>query len=82
MLRACLLWSIKGLMGGHMNVIKACVKNISDEFNYKASCCLFVIHILMGVPGGYCFAAERVDIQAMTQYANDNLLKILNSIPG
>jgi hypothetical protein len=64
-----------------MNVMRACGREISGKLYFKASCCLLIVQLLVVIPGGYSFAAEKADIQAMTQYANDNLMKILNSIP-
>lgn len=42
---------------------------------------LFFALFLVATTSGYCFADEDADLQAMAQYANSNLLEILNGIP-
>jgi hypothetical protein len=64
-----------------MNVLNEREVNVSGKAGFKASCCLFLVLLLVVIPGGYSFAAGEGDFQAMTQYANDNLLEILNNIP-
>jgi hypothetical protein len=67
--------------GGHMNVMKVREMNVSGRAGFKISYCLFLVLFISAIPGGYSFAAGNDDLSAMTEYANNNLLDILNDIP-
>jgi hypothetical protein len=65
-----------------MKMTKGQEKKISSIACLKASYGLSLILFAAATLNGYCIAAEEVDLQAMTQYANTNLTDILNNIPN
>jgi hypothetical protein len=67
--------------GAHMNAMNKRDMNASGRTGLKASYILFFILIFTAIPCGYSFAAEEGELQAMAQFANNNLLQILNNIP-
>jgi hypothetical protein len=80
--RGGLLKDLNLFTGGHMNVMKAREMNVSGRAGFKASYYLALVLLLVAIPGGYSFAAGEGGLQTMMQYANDNLLEILNNIPA
>jgi hypothetical protein len=79
--RGVLLRDLNLFTGGHMNVMKVREMNVSDRAGFKATYCLALVLLLAAIPGGYSFAAGEGGLQAMLQYASDNLLGILQNIP-
>jgi hypothetical protein len=64
-----------------MNVMKVREMSVSGRRVFKTSYCLFLVLLWAVIPGRYGFAAGNDDLPAMTEYANNNLLEILNDIP-
>jgi hypothetical protein len=67
--------------GAHMNAMNKRDMYVSKRAGIKPLYCLLLTLLLTAIPFGYGFAAGKGDLQAMTQYVNNNISEILNNIP-